>query len=201
MNKKGEISATMTWVVAFFIIFFILVAVYVPATFVIAGKKLKGKESMKIIDLKKNEDLILTEQVMNFLKIKVDDEKKMYDLIMESRIKEVRELGYFMDKDENSPELQMVKANTQIFNKKAEEMFSETIGGKAWQLIIHRNEDTKDQVFAIKIGVYNEGGLDYFAAGNLAVCADEKEVVYSKILLSKDINLFLCVNKEGLKNE
>ena len=85
MNRKGQISAGLTWFVAFVIIFFIMF-LFVTASIIIAGTKKvsvmggsggrgEGEEGV---------NLILTEQVMSFLNIPIGDEK-IRDLIIKTK--------------------------------------------------------------------------------------------------------------------
>ena len=206
-NKKGQVGATLTWIVGFLIIFFIMF-LFMGFSISLSGKKKVG------LELEEGRSyLVLTKQLVSFLntEIEIEGEKtSMYDLILDSRIYEnFRKdgVGVLLDKEKmEGEEFKEAVRNSEIFKKEAENIFSKIIPflfyGKAgekffkeeaWQLIILGKGAKK---FASRL---NLGFYDYFAAGNLGLCV-EGEVIYSEIKLNENLDLFLCVNVKELED-
>lgn len=102
-NKKAAIGATLTWIVATFIIFFILL-IFVLLTLVIS----KSKDKPMISEITAaNEKLALTENLISFLNMPAESDNKIQikDLIIESKNTELeKEFKNFINKLEPKPE-------------------------------------------------------------------------------------------------
>lgn len=88
-NKKAAVGATLTWVVATFIIFFILL-IFVLLTLVIS----KSKDKPMISEITAaNEKLVLTENLISFLNSPSasDANVRVKELIVEGKGKEAKE--------------------------------------------------------------------------------------------------------------
>ena len=82
-SKRGDIGATITWVVAFLIIVFILL-VYVVFVGVLAGKKnlpLVGNGANQITIMESQEDLELQRRIFFLFDYEAENGKKVKDLI------------------------------------------------------------------------------------------------------------------------
>lgn len=175
-NKKASVSATLTWIVATFIILFILI-LYLVAVSILDYTKGGIKISR---EAKTNTDLVLIENFLGFLNTPVENDETIYELISKADVPEGK------------------KERADIFEREAKKFIEENlaIGGffdlsrdRVWIRVYNSNEEIKQEgfnwIYGLHEGYTSNGYCDPYMANavliNIFVTPNKKIVICTNI--------------------
>ena len=177
-NKKGAIGATLTWIVAIFIILFILIVFLV---LVAALGFFKGGIEIKSEDLGENK-LILTQNLFRFLNSPVGNDGTVYDLISKADAVEGQE------------------ERKEIFEQEAEKFLQESfpVGYKdywrVWVRVYKADEEIGQYYISSISSDYEVSNFFRGESGGISCEPDRTNTFFVSIFVAPDKKLAICAN-------
>jgi len=193
--KKAQVASTLTWVIGFLIIFFIM---FLFTALTLAIAKTKGISKKDVLIENQAGNLILTKQLVSFLNTPIriqegsggegfETKTNIYQLILETENEEG--IGILKNKE-----------NSKIFVREAEKALSSQ--RNLWRIAVFQiNEEelkrlgkTREEEIKIFFSKTGFEPLNYFVAGKSDACADNTGIVYSEVVFNETLNVALCFN-------